>query len=264
MLDLMHRTVAALCTLLVGSAAGCDRDAAEVRASAATLAEKDRQIADLRAQLLAKSVPPAPETPASEPVAVGPGQLDPEIVRAAASGASKLKLELEADGTVRKLAVYHHDAAALPAVVTARAMEVYPGAEIRMYETEFYREHGRVFEVEVLTKDKQVCELSAKADGTLVYNECEVDPKTLPEPVKAGIAAAAPGLEIREAETKTYADGKLEFVVEVARPAAKSKKARDDDDDDDDHNGEELYLDAAGKLLRREITLEAEVEIAKP
>lgn len=262
----MLRAHLIVCTALVVSA--CDSQAAEkaaeeARAAAAKLATKEREIADLRSQLAAKDAAPATPTPP----AAGPGQLDPEIVRIAAAGARKLKLELEADGAVRKLAVYHDDASALPAAVVARTSEVYPGGVVRHYETELYRDLGRVYEIEVTTKDKQSCELSAREDGTIVYKECELDPKSLPAEISAAIARDAAGRKLLEVERKDYADGKTEFVAEVGpdpKTAKPAKPAKKGEEAEDEAAGEELYFDATGKLLRREITLTAEVEIARP
>lgn len=257
----MHRLVV-VCLAL--SPLACDSKAAdEARAAATQLAAKDKEIAELRGRL-AQQAPPA-DPPAAPPPALGPGRLDPEIVRAAAAGARKLELELEADGSVRKLAVYHDDAAALPAAVTAKAAEVFPGSTVRGYETELYRDLGRVFEVEVVTRDKQPCELSAREDGALVYKECELDAKSLPPEISAAVTRDAAGRKLLEVERKEYADGKVEFIAEVG-PAGTSPAPKKKPKGDDDEAGavEELYFDAAGTLLRRELMLAAEVEIARP
>jgi len=254
----MRRTVLAVCTALVVLA--CDSKAAE-EASAATakLAAKDKEIAELRAKLATASAPASPVAPpAAAPL--GPGRLDPMLVRIAVT-ARKMKLELEADGTVRKLAVYHDDPGAVPAAVLARASEVFPGAKVRTYETEFYADLGRVFEVEVETADKQRCEVSAREDGALVYKECELDLKKLPPEIKAALERDAPGRKIQEVKRKDHADGKVEFVAELGPAAVAKKKPAAGADE---AAGEELYFDAAGKLLRREVTLSAEVEIARP
>jgi hypothetical protein len=263
----MTRAGLVLCTFLVGIA--CDQKAAEeARATAAKLAEKEREIVDLRARVAAHAVAPSVAPPASAPAtpaadaSASPGQVDPELVRAALAGASKMKLELEADGSVRKIAVYHHDAATVPEAVTKKALETFPGATIRKYETEFYRDKGRVFEVEVTTADKQSCEVSARADGSLVYTECELPAASLPAEIVAAVARDAAGRKTLEAERKNHADGSVEFVVEVA--AAPDPKAKAKKDEDEDAGAEELYYDAAGKLLRREIVIPAEIEITRP
>lgn len=261
----MTRASLLLCTLLVGIA--CDpKPAEEARATAAKLLEKEREIADLRARVAAHAVPPATPTTTTPSAAAGsPGQLDPELVRAALAGAREIKLELDADGSVRKLAVYHNDAASIPEAVTKKALEVFPGATVRDYETEFYRDKGRVFEVEVTTADKQSCEVSAQADGALVYTECELPAASLPAEIQAAVARDATGRKVLEAERKTHADGSLEFIVEVAAADAPTKpKTKTDDDDDDDAGAEEFYYDATGKLLRREVMIPAEIEIARP
>lgn len=259
----MHRAVLLVCTALVVLA--CDSNAAEeARAATMKLAAKDAEIAELKARLASASAPASPaRTPEVAPL--GPGRLDPMLVRIAAT-ANKMKLELELDGSVRKLAVYHDDVGALPAAVTARASEVFPGAKVRSYESEYYRDLGRVFEVEVETADGQRCEVSAREDGALVYKECELDPKALPPEIVAALERDAPGRKIQEVERKDHADGKVEFVAELGPAASATKKPAPKKlvAGDDEAPGEELYFDAAGTLIRREVTLPAEVEIARP
>ena len=135
-------------------------------------------------------------------------------------------------------------AAALPAAVTALREAQFPGSEVRNYETEFEREHGRVFEIEVTTKDKQECELSAKPDGTLVYTECHIAAKTLAPGVVAAIEKAVPGAKISEAEKKTYPDGRAVISVEVTAGGKQH----------------ELYFEGDA-LVRHELVLPAEIEV---
>lgn len=193
---------------------------------------------------------PRPATPPAPAQEVGPGQLDAEIVRAAASaqGVQKLKLEVEADGRVRYLSLYHNDASKLPEAVTRQVEAQFPGGKVLVYETEIVAEHGRLFEVEVETRDQQKCEFSAKADGSLVYQECHIDPKALPEPVRAAAERALPGAAIKEAEKKTYAGGRDEYEIEA------------------EHGGRlhELYFRPDGEIFRHEIVITAEIEVAAP
>jgi uncharacterized membrane protein YkoI len=249
----MSRTLL-FCVLALGPMTACDTKAAdEARAAAeAKLAARDKEIADLKAQLAAKPAPapaaPAPITP--PPAPAGPGRLDAEFVRAvaASAGAREVSLEVEGDGAVRKLALYHDDVATLPAPVLALLEQQYPGGKAVKYETEVYAEHGRVFEVEVKTKDRRECEYSARPDGTLFYNECEIDAKTLPEPIRSAIPKAVPGAKIDEAEKTTYADGRAEYTVEVTAGGKEH----------------ELYFDADGALLRHELVIAAEFEVTVP
>lgn len=220
----MTRTIMlGVCALALGLESGCDRGAAEVKkaelaskAALESVAARDREIAALKAELAKQSEKPAAPAPTTPTPPAGPA-LDAEIVRAAATaaGVTKLKLEAEADGSLRELSLYHNDATALPAAVTAMLATQYPGATIRAYETEFDRAHGRVFEVEVLTTDKRECEYSATPEGQLLYNECHIDPKTLSAPIKATIEDKVPGAKILEAEKTTYPDGRETYSVEL-------------------------------------------------
>ena len=83
---------------------------------------------------------PAP-APSEEPSI---GALDKAFVAAMAEPASlakieKLELELNADGSVRELALYHSDDARIPDAVKAKVDEVYPGAKIKLFESELVR-----------------------------------------------------------------------------------------------------------------------------
>lgn len=220
----MTRTILlGVCALGLGLS-GCDRGgedkqkASEAARQAAVdqVASKDREIAALKAELAKQGdkggVPPAPAIPATPPA------LDAGIVRAAASaaGVTKLKLEAEADGTLRELSLYHNDASALPTAVTGMLAQQYPGATIRAYETEYDKVHGRVYEVEVLTTDKRECEYSATPEGVLIYNECHIDPKDLPEPIRALIPTTVPEAKILEAEKTTFPDGRETYSVELS------------------------------------------------
>lgn len=245
------QSVVCVCAVSLSLSTGCDpaakeRSEALEQAHKSTLTElaaRDREIGELKAELARLSERPAAAPPAPGPV--GPS-LDAEIVRAAATaaGVTKLKLEAEADGALRELSLYHNDAAALPAAVLAMLPQQYPGAKIRAYETEFDRAHGRVFEVEVLTADKRECEYSATPEGVLIYNECHVDPKTLPAPIRAAIASTLPKGKILEAEKKTFPDGRERYSVELSA----------------DGRQHELYFERDA-LVSHELVIPAVVEV---
>lgn len=249
----MTRTIMmGVCAL--GLLTGCDRAAEEKqkateaarKAAVDSLAGKDREIAALKAELAKQSEKPAEAAaPAAAPSPAGPN-LDAEIVRAAATaaGVTKLKLEAETDGSLRELSLYHNDAAALPAPVTALLATQYPGATIRAYETEFDRTHGRLFEVEVLTTDKRECEYSATPAGQLIYNECHIDPKTLSEAIRTLISATVPGAKILEAEKTTFPDGRESYSVELSA----------------DGKVHELYFERDA-LVRHELVIPAQLEV---
>jgi|GEM_PF-1527474 len=240
----MFRASVGVFALTLGSLPACDSGASSTAADAKVV-ERDREIAALKQQVATLSAKPGDAPPATP---TGPS-LDADIVRAAstAEGVQKLKLECEADGSLRELSLYHNDKSALPEPVLALREQQYPGSQIRAYETEYEREHGRLFEVEVTTKDGQECEYSAKPDGTLVYSECHIDPKTLPEAVRAAVTAKLPGAEILEAEKKTYADGRTVHSVEL-RAAGKVH---------------ELYYEG-DKLIRHELVIPAQLEVTVP
>lgn len=154
--------------------------------------------------------------------------MDPTLVQAAmgASKIDKIKLRIDEDGSFVKQAVYHDNAAAIPEVVKAKALEVFPGAKIVFYESEHYADAGVVHEVEVETTDGRHCEVSATPDGTLRYQECHLDPAKLPAPVAAKIAELYPSAKILEAEHKQgpsidaltveVEDGGREFYVQLS------------------------------------------------
>lgn len=198
---------------------------------------------------ISTSKPAEPAADANKP-AKTPGFLDPELVRAATSAqeVEKVKLKANPDGTLRYLAVYHHDAAALPASVTGLVERQFPGSKILRYESESVADVGHVFEVEVETGDKQRCELNAKPDGAILYTECAIDPKSLPEPVRAAFERAFPGAAIKEAEKKTMPGSGEEFELEFEVSGKEH----------------ELYLQADGKVLRHELVLPAQLQVSLP
>ena len=250
----MRTIMMCVCALALGLQSGCDRGAEEIKkaevarkAAVESVAAKDREIAALKAELAKPSAKPdvTVTTPAAVTPPAGPA-LDAGIVRAAATaaGVTKLKLEAEADGSLRELSLYHNDATALPEPVKAMLAAQYPGATIRAYETEFDRAHGRVFEVEVLTTDKRECEYSATPEGQLLYNECHIDPKTLSAPIQAAVASAVAGGKILEAEKTTYPDGRETYSIEIEA----------------DGKVHELYFER-DVITRHELVITAQVEV---
>ncbi len=173
----------------------------------------------------------------------------PDIVAIAArpGAASKFKLRVEGDGSIAKQSLYHTDAAAVPADARAKAEAKWPGSKASRYETEHYAEYGRVDEVEVTTADGKTCELAIKADGTELYEECEIDPSTLPAAVAAKVGELFPGGKILEAESKRVGSVD-EFTIEV------------------ESSGQEFYLrcGADGTVLAKHIRIPAVFEVPIP
>jgi uncharacterized membrane protein YkoI len=173
--------------------------------------------------------------------------LEASIVRTATSAkdVARLKLRLDAQGAVVKQALYHGDRTVIPEAVLALAERTHPGAKAVHYESEIYADLGEVFEVEVETSDGRRCEVASRPDGTLLYEECQLDPGELPPPVAQASASAFPGAEILEAEHKKTADGTETYSVELK------------------HDGREYYLilSADGTISQRLLRVPALVEI---
>jgi len=144
-----------------------------------------------------------PEPPTTPAAAGATAALDGELVKTASAGAIKMKLRTDASGALVKQSVYHRDLAAIPKPVHDLAAQKFPGGKTAQVESELYREHGRVYEVEVTTADGKKCEVAASAEGVELYVECVVDPASLPAPVTAAIAKLYPDAKVLEAETKT-------------------------------------------------------------
>ncbi|MFO0755476.1 MAG: hypothetical protein U0359_03240 [Byssovorax sp.] len=132
------------------------------------------------------------------------GKLDSKLAAQAlsAKGAEKFKIAVSPSGEILKLSLYHNDASLIPEPVMATLKKKLPGATIKSFESEIYSDKGRVFEIEVTTKDKKDCEIGAMADGKYLYTECDMKADKLPKAVKDAVAKAVPGGEIVEAEKK--------------------------------------------------------------
>lgn len=155
--------------------------------------------------------PEPTSTPAAGDAAAA---LDRELVETAARGAIKMKVRTDATGGLVKQSVYHRDQAAIPKPVHELAAKKFPGSKIEYVESELYREHGRVYEIEVATADGRKCEVAASAEGAELYEECIVEAASLPAPVTDAVAKLYPGAKVLEAETKKGAKMD-EITVEV-------------------------------------------------
>jgi hypothetical protein len=146
----------------------------------------------------------APAVAASDVADSGGAAFTTAIVRTAAEATDvqTMKIRIGADGRVLKQSVYHGDASAIPEPVRALAQEQFPGAKALRYETEHYADLGAVYEVEVESAEGKLCEVAAKADGSLVYIECQEDPGSASDAIRSAIEAAIPGATIKELETK--------------------------------------------------------------
>lgn len=190
----------------------------------------------------------APASGAASPAADAPVRLDGELVALVAKDGAidRMKIRTDATGAIVKQSLYHHDDAAIPSAVRELATKTWPDAKIVSFETERYADRGRVYEVEVATATGQ-CELAATEDGTLVYQECRIDPATLAAPVAARVAELWPSGKIVEAETKRGPDVD-EVTVEI------------------EHGGKAYYLRAKpdGTVVQRLVRVPAIVEVPLP
>jgi len=137
-------------------------------------------------------------------IAVPHGGLHETVARIAVTATTVEEFEFRLDdhGALIKQAIYHDDASAVSEAVKAKALELYPGATIVAYETEFYADAGIVHEVEVKTADGRECEVSATPEGTLRYQECELEMANVPAQISAAVKSAYPEGKLLEVETK--------------------------------------------------------------
>jgi len=192
-----------------------------------------------------------PETTPPEGAKPTIGALDSAFVASIARHptADKIEIEVNADGSVRELALYHNDADKLPEAVRKKAEEVYPGATIKGYESEVEGPDRReVFEVELKTAEGQDCEVEATAAGELIYTECEVEVSTLSEELKAATLEALPGAEIEEVEVVEHSGDKPKETVVEAKVGEATHKL--------------VFVD--GKLSRHVREIKAELEFDVP
>jgi len=145
----------------------------------------------------------------------------------------------------------------LPDAVKGTINALYPEAVIEKVEVE--KEGLKVYEIE-LKLNGQEFEVTVAPDGTIIEIESEVAIDDLPDAVKAAIAKAIEGAEIKKVEEEvtywavtlkkletpqiTYEvelikDGK-EIEIEVAADGTiLEQKVKDDDEDDDDEDDED-------------------------
>ncbi len=150
---------------------------------------------------------PSASAPTMQADAAGSG-LHEAVAKTAvtAKTVDEFEFRLDETGALVKQAVYHDDAASIPEAVKAKAAELFPGSTVQHYETEWYATEGVIYEVEVKTADGRECEVAAAPDGTLRYEECELEPANVPTQITAAIASAYPGGKILEVETKKGPD----------------------------------------------------------
>ncbi len=123
-----------------------------------------------------------------------------------ASDVERVELVLNDDGTMSKFAVYHKDSSSIPEAVRDLAKEKFPQGTIKHFESEWYRSRGVVYEVEISAPDGKDCEISALADGSLIYTECARTKEELSERIRNTIDSLLPGGKIVEAEEKKGPD----------------------------------------------------------
>lgn len=133
----------------------------------------------------------------------GAASIDAELTKLAGGDTvEKFKLRVDDAGVAAKQSLYHGDATAIPEAVQKLARERYKDAKIERYESELYREHGRIFEVELTTADGQRCEIAASAEGVELYTECRLTLETVPPAIRDAITKLYPQGKIVEVETK--------------------------------------------------------------
>jgi uncharacterized membrane protein YkoI len=122
----------------------------------------------------------------------------------------------------------------VPKAVMDAGKARFAGAEIKGASKE--EEDGKTFYELTLDHNAQKTDVLARADGTIVEIERQIDPGALPAPVAAGVQAKYPRARIQKAEEKTEGTKvSYEVVIETAK---KSKR--------------EIALDRQGKILEDE------------
>ena len=159
-----------------------------------------------------ESEAPAP-APSAAPAAGAPRLPGPIAdALANAQGVHEVEIDVAPDGTLRKISVYHRDAAQVPEPVKASVQEAFAGAEADAFEIEFYAGQGLVYEVEVAARDGRRCELAAGADGTVRYTECEIPAGKLPRAAREDVRRRGTAAKAQRIER---ANGTVEFEVAV-------------------------------------------------
>lgn len=126
----------------------------------------------------------------------------PTAVRA--QGVRELRLYLGHGAAVRGLAVYHTDEALIPAPVRALGAQSFPGRPVLYFETEWHAAAGgaqALYEVQYDLGEGTSGEVSALADGTLLYVEQPIALDALPPAIRTAALAVVPGTLV-EAESK--------------------------------------------------------------
>lgn len=186
-----------------------------------------------------------PEPPPPPPL--GLGKLDRAFFDRALAMKKREKLELKVnlDGSIGEIELYHGDPEALPQVVRDLAEKTFPKGKVLHYETEVDA-GGDIFEVEVDFKGKE-CEVSARADGTLLYTECEESTKDLGPILGPSVAKGFPG-------------AKVVGLKKISRPEAESFEVELMIDGEE----HEVEFDAAGQVTAHVRKIPAVLEIAVP
>jgi hypothetical protein len=184
--------------------------------------------------------------------ATGPGRLNPDLIRVAASAEGVRKIELHSDqsGALGKMSVYHQDANRIPESVRKLAETLFPGSKSLSFETEHYADAGLVYEVEVESQDGRHCEVSATADAKHRYTECRLSQDALPAAVSKKLETTLPGATVEELEVLKGPSigGGEEYRAELKVGSVVHY----------------LRLSPGGELLRHGILVPAKIEVPHP
>ncbi len=196
----------------------------------------------------AKTSPPGAKRPTAATMNPG-GAIDRELLETArkAREIDRIKLRVDEEGVLTKLAVYHGDATLVSPAMVQLVEREEPGARNTRYENEWYADLGRVEEIEFDTADGKHCEIAGRADGELLYRECQVDPAQLPETIREAMATQFPEAKVLEAEEKIRGS-ETSYTLELRE------------------GGREFYLlvDTSGTITGRFLRVPALLEIPLP
>lgn len=156
------------------------------------------------------------QPPACEPAdaSLGYVQLATTLRASPLDAVEEIDLSLDENGVVHKVGVESDDEKTLPKSVIELGKQQFPGYEVSGYEVEHYRQHGKVYEVE-LKKGDEECELAVLENGRRLYHECEAKPADLPPAVTAALQQRFPKAEIEEVERHVTADNHDQWRVEA-------------------------------------------------